>query len=98
MQIVDFTVAHIEQAAQIAKQNYEEERGVVPALPPIDAVPDLTPYVKNGLGVAAFDGDTMLGFLCAVGPFPNAFRSTDKVDPVVKRKFNEYTVNQILLG
>jgi GNAT superfamily N-acetyltransferase len=79
MQIVDFTVAHIEQAAQIAKQNYEEERRIVPALPPIVTVPDLTPYTKNGLGVAAFDGDAMFGFLCAVGPFPNAFRSTDAI-------------------
>ena len=77
MQIVDFTAAHIEQAAQIAKQNYEEERGFVPALPPINTVPDLTLYCKNNLGVAAFEGDTMVGFLCAVGPFPNTFRSTD---------------------
>ena len=79
MQIVDFTTAHIEQALRIAKQNYDEERGFVPALPPIDAVPDLTPYTKNGLGVAAIEGDTMAGFLCAAGPFPNAFRSTDAI-------------------
>ena len=77
MQIVDFTTAHIEQAAQIAKQNYDEERGFVPALPPIDTVPDLTPYAENGLGVVAFESDTMVGFLCAVGPFKNAFRSTE---------------------
>ena len=77
MRIVDFTAAHIEQAAQIAKQNYEEERGFVPALPPIDAVPDLTPYTENGLGVAALEGDTLTGFLCSVGPFENAFGSTN---------------------
>jgi GNAT superfamily N-acetyltransferase len=77
MQIVDFTASHIEQAARIAKQNYENERGFVLTLPPIDAVPDLTPYVKNGLGVAALEGDTLLGFLCAIGPFNNAFGSTD---------------------
>jgi len=77
MQIVDFTADHVEQAAQIALRNYEAERGFVSALPPIDAVPDLTSYARNGLGVAAFDGDNMLGFLCAVGPFKNAFRSTD---------------------
>jgi hypothetical protein len=62
MQIVDFTTAHIEQAMRIAKQNYDAERGYVSALPPIDSVPDLTPFSQNGLGVAAFDGDTMLGF------------------------------------
>ena len=79
MQIYDFTSAHIEQAAQIAKQNYDKERGHVPALPPIDAVPDLIPFAENGLGVAAFDDSEMVGFLCAVGPFQNAFSSTDAV-------------------
>ena len=79
MRIVDFTAAHLEQAAQIAKQNYEEERGFVPALPPIDTVPDLTSYAENSLGVAALEGDRIVGFLCAVGPFPNAFRSTDAI-------------------
>lgn len=77
MQVVDFTAAHINQAARIAKQNYEKERGFVPALPYIDEVPDLTPFAQNGLGVAAFEGDAMLGFLCCVPPFENAFRSTD---------------------
>jgi hypothetical protein len=33
MHIVDFTAAHIEQAVQIAKHNYEEARGFIPALP-----------------------------------------------------------------
>ena len=79
MQIVDFATAHIEQAMQIAKQNYEDERHHVSALPPIETVPDLAPYVENGLGVAAFEGDNMTGFLCAIGPFKNAFRSTDVI-------------------
>ena len=61
MQIVDFATAHIEQAMQIAKQNYEDERHHVSALPPIVTVPDLAPYVENGFGVAAFEGET---FLC----------------------------------
>jgi GNAT superfamily N-acetyltransferase len=77
MKIVDFTAAHVEQAMQIAKQNYVRERGFVPALPHIDAVPDLTPFAENGLGVAAFDGGSMIGFLCSVAPFKNAFRSTN---------------------
>ena len=66
MQVTDFATDHIERAAQIAKQNYEEERGFVPALPIIDTVPDLTPYANNGLGVVAFEGDVMVDFLCAV--------------------------------
>lgn len=79
MQIVDFTADHIEQAVQIALQNYDEERGFVPALPPVDKVPDLMPFAENGLGVAAFEGDIMLGFLCSVNPFQNAFGSTGAV-------------------
>lgn len=79
MRIVDFAEAHIEQAAQIALHDYHGERRHVPSLPPIDAVPDLTPYTKNGLGVAALEDGKMIGFLCAVGPFDNAFRSTDAV-------------------
>lgn len=77
MQIVDFTHDHIEAAVQLAKQNYVEERGFVPVLPPVDRLPDLMLYAKNGLGVTAFEGDTMIGFLCSVPPFKNAFRSTD---------------------
>jgi GNAT superfamily N-acetyltransferase len=77
--IEDFTISHIEQAQQIAFQNYNEERRHVPALPPIDATPDLTSFAENGLGVAAFEGDKMVGFLCCVSPFKNAFRSTDAV-------------------
>ena len=77
MQIVNFTVDHIKAAVQLAKQNYEDERGFVPALPPVDRLLDLNPYAENGLGVAAFEGGTMIGFLCSVLPFKNAFRSTD---------------------
>ena len=77
MIITDFTADHIEAAVQLAKQNYEDERGFVPALPPVDRLPDLNPYAENGLGVVAFEGGTMIGFLCSVPPFKNAFRSTD---------------------
>jgi hypothetical protein len=60
MKIVDFTARHVEQAVQIAKRNYSEERKFVPALPPIDKLPDLAPYAENGLGVAAEDGGLFL--------------------------------------
>jgi hypothetical protein len=79
MRVVDFTAAHVEQAAQIALQNYEEEQKYVPELPAVDTIPDLTPFAENGLGVAAFEGESMLGFLCSVPPFKNAFRSIDAV-------------------
>jgi len=77
MQIVDFTVDHIEAATKIAGQNYEDERGFVPDLPPVDTLPDFKPYAENDLGVAAFEGGKMVGFLCSVPPFKNAFSSTN---------------------
>ena len=80
MKIADFTTKHIEQAAQIALQNYESERKFVPNLPDISTVPDLREFVENGLGTAAFDGNRMLGFLCCYPPFKNAFNgSTNSV-------------------
>lgn len=77
MKIVDFTHAHIPEATALALASYEEERRHVPALPPIENVPDLTPFANNGFGVAAFEGDKMLGFLCSYPPFDKAFGSTD---------------------
>lgn len=79
MQIINFTEKHIEQAIQIGKQNYNIEREYVAALPPVDTWPDMRAFAENGLGVAAFEGEKMLGFLCCVSPFKNAFRSTDAV-------------------
>jgi len=77
--IEDFTPAHIEQASRIALMNYEAERVLVPALPPIEAVPTPAYFAKNNLGVAAFEGGGMVGFLCCTNPFENAFRSTGAV-------------------
>lgn len=77
--ITDFTPAHIKAAEAIAYKNYEEERRRVPSLPGITAVPSLLPYAQNGLGVAAFAGDTLTGYLCTVPPFAHAFCSTDAV-------------------
>jgi GNAT superfamily N-acetyltransferase len=74
--ITDFTTDHIETATFLVRQNYEQERSFVPALPPVDTLPDLKPYAENGLGVAAFEDDAMVGFLCSVPLFKNAFGST----------------------
>ena len=54
MQIVDFTTEHIESTVQLARQSYEGERALIPALTPVDRMLDLNPYGKNGLAVAAF--------------------------------------------
>ncbi|MCL2812250.1 MAG: GNAT family N-acetyltransferase [Clostridia bacterium] len=79
MRIQPFAAEHAEPAALLALRNYEDVRQYVPALPPVAAWPDLTGFAANGMGVAALDGDELLGFLCAVPPFGNAFRSTDAI-------------------
>lgn len=79
MQIYDFTFDHIEEATQLSIQCYERERSFVPKLPPVDKVPGLKPYADNRLGVVAYEKDAMVGFLCCVTPFRNAFASTDAV-------------------
>lgn len=79
MEIIDFNESHIPMAAEIALINYNEERKIVSALPEVNKWPDLKPYTENGLGVAAFENNKMLGFLCVVNPFQNAFGSTDAV-------------------
>jgi len=75
MKMVDFSREHVAQAMELALAAYKKERGHVPALPEIDIVPDLTPYADNGLGVAAFDGGVMVGFLCCRKPFKNSFNT-----------------------
>ncbi len=58
---------------QLARADYDRERAAVPALPPVDALPNLEQFADNGLGMAAFDGDELLGFLCFYTPWDNAF-------------------------
>ncbi len=74
--ITDFTRVHIEKAQALAWENYQEEMRFVPTLPSIERLPDLQAYADNGLGVAAFEGERILGFLLSVPPFQNAFGST----------------------
>ena len=76
LKIIDFCERHIEQAAGIAGINYENERKCVDILPKTIELPDFAQFTKNGLGVAAFNGDTMAGYLCCLGPWENAFGST----------------------
>ncbi|HBE84861.1 MAG TPA: N-acetyltransferase [Lachnoclostridium sp.] len=77
MIIVDFAREHIRKANALALACYKEELSQVPALPYVDAFPDLTCFADNGMGVAAFEDDEMIGFLCGIKPFDNAFHSTD---------------------
>jgi len=75
MIITDFSAENAEQAMRLAQAAYEKERTLVPALPDMQ-VPDLRHFAKNNLGVAAFEGETMLGFLCALGPQKNVYGTT----------------------
>ncbi|MCL2478560.1 MAG: GNAT family N-acetyltransferase [Treponema sp.] len=75
-EIKDFNENHIEQAVIIARTNYENEYRENPILPPKPEIPDLN-FAKNELGVAAFDGGKMTGYLCCLGPFDNAFGTTN---------------------
>ncbi len=77
MKIVDFNRSHMELAIKIAKAEYDEERIKVPALPVIEELPELEHFADNNLGVAAFDGNKMLGFLGAYHPQEDHFRTTN---------------------
>jgi len=79
MIIRDFEPKHTEEAAEIALDVYNYERAFTQVLPEtsIIPIPILNQLSGNGFGVAAFEGGKMVGFLCSVEPFENAFRSTD---------------------
>lgn len=77
VRIIDFKNDHIEEAMQITKANYEEERSLVPMLPPVNIMPDLTEFAENKLGVVAFKNNRMIGFLCAYYPIDNAWGTTN---------------------
>ena len=62
MRIVDFTRKHITEATTLAIANYEEERKAVPVLPFIDSIPDLSGPSDNQLGVAVFDGGSIVWY------------------------------------
>ena len=48
------------------------------SLPEIESIPDLEYFAWNGLGVAALEGDQLIGFLCCYEPWDNAFDSAAK--------------------
>lgn len=77
MDILNFEKKHVEEATKIAQANYDDERKFVKELPQACEIPDLNGFVGNGLGVAAFEDEKMVGFLCGCDPFDNAFRATD---------------------
>lgn len=77
MDILDFEKKHVKEAMELALADYDVERQYVKELPQVCDIPDLYGFAENGLGVAAFEGERMIGFLCCCEPFDNAFRATD---------------------
>lgn len=77
MDILDFEKKHVKEAMELALADYDIERQYVKVLPQVCDIPDLYGFAENGLGVAAFEGERMIGFLCCCEPFDNAFRATD---------------------
>lgn len=77
MDIITFEKRHINEAMALALANYGKERQFVQELPELSGIPDLNVFAENGLGVAAFEKGTMVGFLCGCAPFDNAFGATD---------------------
>lgn len=77
LNIVPFEKKHWPEAAALALGDYERQRRLTPCLPGLGEVPAVPELWENGMGVAAFEGGRMAGFLCAHGPFDNAFRATD---------------------
>ena len=73
MKIVDFTKEFIPDAHRLVMENYAEERKAVPVLPENVIIPPLDALAENGLAVAAVEGDTLLGFLGAFGPWRPVF-------------------------
>ncbi|MDR2952093.1 MAG: GNAT family N-acetyltransferase, partial [Treponema sp.] len=48
-------------------------------LPQAIELPDFSPFVENGLGVAAFVDEKMIGYLCCYSPFEKAFGTTNAI-------------------
>ncbi len=77
MNILSFEKTHVKEAVELALADYYVERQYVKELPQVSDIPDLYNFAGNGLGVAAFENEKMIGFLCCCEPFENAFRATD---------------------
>ena len=73
LKIVKLEKEHLIEAGQLALDNYREECSKVNTLPEVTKLPELECFVQNEFGVAAFEGDTMVGFLGCYNPWDGAF-------------------------
>lgn len=68
----------LEAARNLAYENYLEELKFSTGLLKVDNVPDLSFFVRKGIGVAAYDNDRLVGFLACFPAWDNAFGSNVK--------------------
>jgi hypothetical protein len=73
IEIYDFDRNHLEEAQKLALATYAKERAIVTALPSVNSIPDLEWFSENKNGIVAYENGNMVGYLCAWGPFDNAF-------------------------
>lgn len=78
LKIVKLEKEHLIEAEQLALDNYREECSKVNTLPEVTKLPELECFAQNEFGVAAFEGDTMVGFLGCYNPWDGAFDSNVK--------------------
>ncbi len=64
VKVTDFKKKDMLKAQALVRENYEEERNANPQLPKVKSMPGLEGFADNGLGVALYEEDEMLGFLC----------------------------------
>lgn len=79
MKVIPFKAKHIQQAAKLAELSFKEENNRLNNILPKEDIPDLSHFMDNNLGVAAFDEDTMLGFICCYGPINNLFGTSEGI-------------------
>ena len=79
IKIYDFDEKHVNEAQKLALQYYNQERTFVLALPAMNTLPGLDYFAKNNLGIAAVDGDKLLGFICWYEYIDNLFGTSKGV-------------------
>jgi len=77
MDIRKFTMDDVAQARALALENYNEERSVNSVLPEITETPKLDYYVENELGVCAYEGEKLVGFLGCYNPWKGGYDTYD---------------------
>ena len=79
MKVIPFTQEHMQQAERLAELSFAEENNRLQNILPNASIPDLSVFANNNLGIAAFDRDTMLGYIGCYGPINNLFGKSNGI-------------------